>query len=48
MVRKVRDGYVVVSKVTGRRLSKLYKSKEEAEARLREIEYFKHTRKGKK
>lgn len=40
VVSKVKGGYVVKSK-TGKKLSKVYKTKEAAKKRLREIEYFK-------
>ena len=45
MIRKVDGGYKVVSE-KGKSLSKVYKSRNEAEKRLHEIEYFKH-KKGK-
>lgn len=41
MIRKVKGGYVVVSH-SGRRLSKVKKSKKAALKRLRQVEYFKH------
>ena len=41
MVRKVKGGWVVVSK-EGKRLSRVYKTEKEAKERLRHIEYFKH------
>lgn len=41
MIRKNGSGYVVYSE-SGKRLSKTYKSRKEAEKRLRQIEYFKH------
>lgn len=40
MIRKVKDGYRVVSK-SGKNLG-TYKSKTAAQRRLRQIEYFKH------
>lgn len=40
MIKKVRDGYRVVSE-TGRNMG-TYRTKEEAEHRLQQIEYFKH------
>lgn len=40
MIRKIGKGYVVFSE-DGKRLSKPYPSKSEAEKRLREIEMFK-------
>lgn len=44
MIRKVRGGYVVLSKKTGKRLSKPA-SRASALKRLRQIEYFKHAKK---
>ena len=41
MISKTRQGYVVKSE-SGRRLSKPYATKEQAQKRLREIEYFKN------
>ena len=41
MVKKVEGGWVVVSE-KGKRLSKVYRTEEEAKERLRQIEYFKH------
>ena len=45
LILKTSKGYVVYSE-KGKRLSKPYQSKEQAEKRLREIEYFKHKKKG--
>ena len=45
MIRKSGSGYKVISE-KGKNLGGPYKTKEEAEKRLREVEYFKH--KGKK
>jgi hypothetical protein len=45
MVKKVKGGYEVVSEKTGKNLGGPYKSKAEAEKRLRQVEFFKH-RKG--
>jgi hypothetical protein len=45
MIKKVRGGYEVVSKTTGRNLGGPYKTKAEALKRLRQVEFFKH-RKG--
>ncbi len=42
MVRKVKDGYAIFSHHTGKRLSRVYKTKIEAAKRLRQIEFFKH------
>ena len=41
MIVKTKQGYVVRSE-TGKNLSRPYASRQEAEKRLREIEYFKH------
>lgn len=41
IIKKEADGYVIYSE-KGKKLSKAYKTKEEAEKRLRQIEYFKH------
>ena len=45
MIKKVKGGYEVVSKTTGRNLGGPYKTREEAVKRLRQVEFFKH-RKG--
>jgi len=42
MIRKVKGGYEVKSEKTGKNLGGPYKSKEQAEKRLRQVEYFKH------
>lgn len=44
MIRKTPKGYVVYSE-KGKRLSRPYKSRAQAERRLRQIEYFKHKKK---
>lgn len=44
MIKKVKGGYKVLSE-HGKNLGGPYKSKEEAEKRLRQVEFFKH-RKG--
>ncbi len=41
MIKKVKGGYIVVSEKTGRNLGGPYKTKVEAEKRLRQVEYFK-------
>lgn len=41
MIKKVREGYKVVSQKTGRNLGGPYKTKEEARKRLRQVEFFK-------
>ena len=45
MIKKVKGGYEVVSEKIGKNLGGPYKSKAEAEKRLRQVEFFKH-RKG--
>jgi len=42
MIRKVSGGYVVVNHTGTKRLSRVYKSRGAAVARLKQIEYFKH------
>jgi hypothetical protein len=42
MIVKIKGAYYVISKKTGKKLSKGYKTKQEAQKRLRQIEYFKH------
>lgn len=42
MIKKVKGGHKVVSESTGRNLGGPYKTKKEAEKRLRQVEYFKH------
>jgi hypothetical protein len=41
MIKKVQGGYKVLSE-KGKNLGGPYKTKKEAEKRLREVEYFKH------
>jgi hypothetical protein len=41
MIKKVKEGYRVVSEKKGRNLG-TYKTKDEAKERLRQVEYFKH------
>jgi len=41
MIRKVKQGYKVLSE-SGKNLGGPYKTKAEAEKRLRQVEYFKH------
>jgi hypothetical protein len=45
MIKKTGSGYMVVSEKTGKNLGGPYKSKAEAQKRLRQVEFFKH-RKG--
>jgi hypothetical protein len=40
-IRKVKEGYRLESKATGRNLG-TYKTKAEAEKRERQVQYFKH------
>ena len=42
MIRRVKGGYAVFSETTGRKLSRVYKSRDDAVERLRQIEWFKH------
>ena len=44
MIKKVRGGYKVVSEKTGKTLGGPYKTKADAEKRLRQVEFFKHRR----
>lgn len=41
MIKKVKGGYKVVSKTSGKNLGGPYKTKSEARKRLKQIEYFK-------
>ena len=41
MIKKIKGRYVVMSEATGRKFG-AYKTKKEAEKRLRQIEFFKH------
>jgi hypothetical protein len=43
MIRKTKEGYRVLSE-KGKNLGGPYKSKTEAEKRLRQVEYFKHNK----
>ncbi len=47
MIRKVKQGYKVLSE-SGKNLGGPYKTKAEAEKRLRQVEYFKHRKPGRK
>jgi hypothetical protein len=47
MIRKVEGGYIVTSE-KGKHLSRVLKSREAAERRLRQVEYFKHKGKHRK
>jgi ribosomal protein S4E len=41
MIKKVKEGYRVVSEKSGRNTG-TYKTKDEAKVRLRQVEFFKH------
>ena len=41
MIKKVKEGYKVLSE-KGKNLGGTYKSKSQAEKRLKQVEYFKH------
>jgi hypothetical protein len=45
MIVKVKGGYKVVSEKTKKNLGGPYKTKAEAEKRLRQVEFFKHRKK---
>jgi len=45
MIKKVKEGYKVVSEKSGKNLGGPYKSKEQAKKRLQQVEFFKR-RKG--
>ncbi len=42
MIKKKKDGYHVLSEKTGKNLGGPYKTRAEALARLRQVEFFKH------
>lgn len=42
MIVKRKDGYYVLSEKTKRNLGGPYKTREEAEKRLKQVEFFKH------
>jgi hypothetical protein len=42
MIKKTKEGYKVVSEKKGKNLGGPYKTRAEAEKRLRQVEYFKH------
>jgi hypothetical protein len=44
MIKKVKAGYKVVSEKRGKNLGGPYKTREEAEKRLRQVEFFKHNK----
>ncbi len=45
MIVKRDDGYFVLSEKTKKNLGGPYKTEEEAKARLRQVEFFKHAKK---
>jgi hypothetical protein len=45
MIVKVKGGYKVVSEKSRKNLGGPYKTKKEAEKRLRQVEFFKHRKK---
>jgi hypothetical protein len=44
MIKKVKAGYKVVSEKKGKNLGGPYKTRAEAEKRLRQVEFFKHNK----
>lgn len=44
MIKKVKGGYKVLSEKSGKNLGGPYKTREEAEKRLRQVEFFKHNK----
>jgi hypothetical protein len=44
MIKKVKEGYKVVSEKKGKNLGGPYKTRAEAEKRLRQVEFFKHNK----
>lgn len=44
MIKKVKGGYNVLSEKKHKNLGGPYKTKAEAEKRLRQVEYFKHNK----
>jgi len=47
-IKRVKNGYVLVSKTTGRRLSKVLKSRKSLEKREKQIIWFKNQKKYRK
>jgi len=45
MIVKVKGGYKVVSETSRKNLGGPYKTKKEAEKRLRQVEFFRHRKK---
>ena len=48
MIKKTNGGFKVVSESGGKNLGGPYKTKAEAQKRLRQVEYFKHAKPAKK
>jgi len=46
MIKKIKGKYIVLSETTGRSFGR-YRTKAEAERRLRQVEFFKRLKKGK-
>ena len=46
MIVKKKDGYHVISEATKRNLGGPYETKEKAVKRLRQVEFFKHLKRG--
>lgn len=44
MIKKVKGGFKVLSEKSGKNLGGPYKTREEAEKRLRQVEFFKHNK----
>jgi hypothetical protein len=44
MIKKVKEGYKVLSEKSGKNLGGPYKTKAEAKKRLQQVEYFKRTK----
>ncbi len=45
MIKKLKSGYEVVSEKTGKNLGGPYKTKAQAEKRLKQVDYFKNKNK---
>jgi hypothetical protein len=44
MIKKVKDGYQVLSEKTGKNLGGPYKTREQAKKRLKQVEFFKRNK----
>jgi hypothetical protein len=44
MIKKVKEGYKVLSEKTGKNLGGPYKTRDEAKKRLQQVEYFKRAK----